>query len=251
MTSKRSLKRVEPFMKLATNQLAHIVARYGRSFTRVLMFVSYLALVVVASMFTTYAQSGRRVQRQQETAPVPTPTPLPEAKKHETDVTQKIPVLVLADASYTVQVSNIDGIVRESFMQRLRESGSLAIISDSARTTRGGAQKRAKEEKEHFVVWMALRSNSMAMDPVGVGQPRAQDYYIEYAVYEPVTGKTRANGNVYLRAAYGSIGGVAVGAPTCYPSTYARELEFIYGAIDAANRVMKSLSVPLPPLCGR
>jgi hypothetical protein len=217
---------------------------------RAFVLISCSALFVFASMFTTNAQSGRRVQRQQEIAPVPTPTPLPEAKKHDIDVTQKIAVLVLADASYTVQVSNIDGIVRESFMQRLHESGSLAIISDSARTTRGGAQKRAKDEKDHFVVWMALRSNNMGMDPVGVGQPRPQDYYIEYAVYDPVTGKTRANGNVYMRAGYGSIGGVAIGAPTCYPSTYAGELEFIYGAIDAANRVMKSLSVPPPPLCG-
>jgi hypothetical protein len=206
-------------------------------------------LFVVALTCAVQAQSGRRVQRQQETAPVPTPTPIPEVK-HETVVTQKIPVLVLADASYTLQVSNIDGIVRESFMQRLRESGSLAIISDSSRTTRGGAQTRAKEEKEHFVVWMALRSNSMGMEPVSGGQPRPQDYYIEYAIYDPVTGKTRANGSVYLRAGHGSIGGLGIGAPSCYPSTYANQLEFIYGAIDAANRVMKSLSVPLPPLCG-
>jgi hypothetical protein len=217
---------------------------------RALAFVSCFALFVFASMLTTNAQSGRRVQRPQEIAPVPTPTPMPEAKKHETDVTQKIAVLVVADTSFTMSVQNVEGIVNQSFMQRMRESGSLAINADSSRTTRGGAQKRAKEEKDRFVVWMALRSNNMGMDPVGVGQARAQDYYIEYAVYDPVTGKTRANGNVYLRAGYGSIGGVAVGAPTCYPATYASQLEFIYGAIDTANRVMKSLSVPLPPLCG-
>ncbi|MDT7541910.1 MAG: hypothetical protein QOE33_1814 [Acidobacteriota bacterium] len=237
-------------MNSTTSQSTHIVARHSRSFARAFAFVSCSALFVIALACAVQAQSGRRVQRPQETAPVPTPTPLPEAKKHDIDVTQKIAVLVLADASYTMTVQNVEGIVQQSFMQRLHESGSLTINADSARTTRGGAQKRAKDEKDHFVVWVALRSNRMGMDPVGVGQPRPQDYYIEYAVYDPVTGKTRANGNVYLRAGYGSIGGVAVGAPTCYPATYAGELEFIYGAIDAANRVMKSLSVPLPPLCG-
>jgi hypothetical protein len=218
--------------------------------TRVLAFISCCAFVVVALFVSAAAQSGRRAPRHEESPPVPTPTPAP-TPKHQTEVAQHVGVVVMADTSFSVSSGGAQSIVNESFMQRLRESGSLDITTDSSRTSRGGAQKRAKDEKERFVVWMALRYNGgIGGEPIGI-QQRAQDYYIEFAVYDPVTGKTRASGNVYLRAGYGSIGGVAVGAPSCYPATYASQLEFIYGAIDAANRVLKSLDVPLPPLCGR
>lgn len=218
---------------------------------RTFAFVSFSLLFAAALAAGTWAQSGRRAPKPQEIAPVPTPTPVPTPKRHETDVTNKINVLVVGEESYAMQASTVEGLVRESFMQRLRESGSLVIDTDSSRTTKGGAQKRAKDEKERFVVWMTLRYAGGAVDPINMQRARAQDYYIEYGVFEPATGKTHSSGNVYLRAGYGTIGGVAVGAPTCYPSTYANELEFVYGAIDTANRVMRSLDVPPPPLCGK
>ncbi|MDQ3908593.1 MAG: hypothetical protein M3268_09660 [Acidobacteriota bacterium] len=219
--------------------------------TKLITAVASVALLVFALACVAQAQSGRRAPRPQEIAPVPTPTPAPEPKKHDTDVTQKINLLVLADSFSAGQSSMSDSIVQGAFMQRLHESGSLVIDTDSSRTTRGGAQKRAKEEKDRFVVWMTLRYNGgMGAEPIGI-RARPENYSIEFAVYDPVTGRTRAGGTVYMRAGYGTIGGVAVGAPSCYPATYASELEFIYGAIDAANRVMKSLDLPLPPLCGR
>ena len=210
-----------------------------------------VALFVFALGFVARAQSGRRAPRTQEIAPVPTPTPAPTPKKHDEDVTQKINLLVLADNFSAGQSSMSDRIVQDAFMQRLHESGSLIVAADSTRTTRSGAQKRAKEEKDQFVVWMTLRYNGgMGAEPIGI-RARPQDYSIEFAVYDPVTGRARANGTVFMRAGYGTIGGVAVGAPSCYPTTYASDLEFIYGAIDAANRVMRSLDLPLPPLCGK
>jgi hypothetical protein len=222
-----------------------------RSLARAFVLVSCAALFAAALAFAARAQSGRRAPRTQEIAPVPTPTPAPTPKKHETEVAQRINLIVAADNSFAMQSSMTQGIVQQSFVQRLHESDSLTVGGDSSSMTRGGAQKRAKEEKDHFVVWMSLRYNGAGGDPIGVQRPRAQDYSIEFAIYEPVTGKTRASGNVYLRAGYGSIGGVGVGAPSCYPATYASDLEFVYGAIDAANRVMKSFDLPLPPLCGR
>jgi hypothetical protein len=238
-------------MSNMTRQLSRISrTRRLSSLARSLVSVACCALFVVALACVVEAQSGRRVQRQKEIAPVPTPTPAPEAKKSAPEAAQKIALLVLADNTYSMGTSTTaQGIVQQTFMQRLRESSSLVISADSTHTTRGGASKRAKDEKERFVAWMALRTSGFN-DPAGIQRPRAEDYYIEFAVYDPVTGKTRASGNVYLRPGYGSIGGVVVGAPSCYPAVYANEYEFVFGAIDTANRVMKSLGLPLPPVCG-
>jgi hypothetical protein len=210
------------------------------------------ALLVVACACATLGQSGRRVQRQQEIAPVPTPTPLPEAKKPVQEAAKKITLLVLADSSVSMQTSmTAQTIVMQTFGQRLREANALEVNADSTRSSRGEASRRAKEEKERFVVWIALRVEGLSNDPAGISRPNPEDYHIEYGVYAPVTGKSISSGNVYLRAGYGSIGGVRVGAPSCYPATYAYEYEFVYGAIDAANRVMKAFNLIPPPLCGR
>lgn len=213
--------------------------------------VASAALLAFALASAAQAQSGRRAPRTQEVAPVPTPTPEPTPKKHDTEVAQRINVVVLGDTFAAGQYSTAGDVVQQSFMQRLHESGALVVDADSSRTTRGGAQKRAKEEKDRFVIWMSLRYNgTMGAEPMGV-RANPQNYSIEFSVYDPVTGKTRASGVVFMRAGYGTIGGVSVGAPSCYPATYASDLEFVYGAIDAANRVMKAFDVPPPPLCGR
>lgn len=227
-------------------------ARRRAMFARGLSHALCAAVFVLAFVCAAGAQSGRRVQRQQEIAPVPTPTPLPEAKKPVQEAAKKITLLVLADNGVSVQTSSTaQSIVMQTFGQRLREVSSFEINSESTRASRGEATRRAKEEKERFVVWIALRVNGLDNDPSGVNRPNPQNYHIEYGVYAPVTGKSISYGNVYLRAGYGSIGGVRVGAPSCYPATYAYEYEFVYGAIDAANRVMKAFNLVPPPLCGR
>ncbi|MFN2483225.1 MAG: hypothetical protein ABR554_17335 [Pyrinomonadaceae bacterium] len=210
------------------------------------------SLFVFASVCAAGAQSGRRVQRQQEIAPVPTPTPEPEAKKPVQEAAKKITLLVLADNAISAQTSSsAQSIVMQTFGQRLREATSFELNTESTRTTRGEATRKAKEEKERFVVWLSLKVNGSDYDPAGINRPNPENYHIEYGVYAPVTGKSISYGNVYLRAGYGSIGGVRVGAPSCYPATFAYEYEFVYGAIDAANRVMKAFNLVPPPLCGR
>jgi hypothetical protein len=222
-------------------------ARRLTDFARVLC----AALFVVAFVCAGQAQSGRRVQRQTEVAPVPTPTPEPQAKKPVQEAVNKIALLLLADNSVSMQTSTaVQGIVMQTFGQRLREARAFEINAESARASRGEAGKRAKNEKERFVVWIELRYNGFNNDPSSVNRPRAEDYHIEYGVFEPVTGKTKSSGNVYLRPNRGSIGGVTIGAPSCYPATFAYEYEFVYAAIDAANRVMKSFNLIPPPVCG-
>jgi hypothetical protein len=224
------------------------VAARRAKFARVLC----AALLVVACASAAHGQSGRRVRRQQEIAPVPTPTPEPQAKKPVQEAAKKITLLVLADNSPSMQTSSTaQSIVMQTFGQRLREVSSFELNNESTRSSRGEAARRAKSEKERFVVWVALRVNGIDNDPMGINRPNPENYHIEYGVYAPVTGKSISYGTVYMRAGYGSIGGVRVGAPSCYPATFAYEYEFVYGAIDAANRVIKAFNLIPPPVCGR
>jgi hypothetical protein len=228
------------------------VARRLANFARGLAHALCVALFVFAFVCVAQAQSGRRVTKREEVAPVPTPTPEAEAKKPVQEAMKKIALLVLADSSLSVQASSTaQSIVTQTFGQRLREANAFEINTDSTHSSRGEATRRAKEEKERFVVWITLRADGMGNDPAGINRPNPENYHIEYGVYAPVTGKSISSGNVYLRAGYGSIGGVRVGAPSCYPATYAYEYEFVYGAIDAANRVMRAFNLAPPPLCGR
>jgi hypothetical protein len=229
--------------------VARRLAKFACGLTRALC----VALFVFAFVCATQAQSGRRVTKREEVAPVPTPTPETEAKKPVREAVKKITLLVLAENSISVQASSTaQSIVMQTFGQRLREANAFEINADSTtQASRSEAVRRAKEEKERFVVWIALRVDGINNDPAGIRRPNPENYHIEYAVYAPVTGKSISSGNVYLRAGYGSIGGVRVGAPSCYPATYAYEYEFVYGAIDAANRVMRAFNLPPPPLCGK
>ncbi|MCA1816648.1 MAG: hypothetical protein LC746_09630 [Acidobacteria bacterium] len=223
----------------------------GRRFSSVARVASLACASLFVVALVASAQSGRRVQKREDVPPVPTPTPTPEVKKKQ-EALKRIPVVVMADNSLSADVSSTaQGIVMQSIGQRLRESDAFDIHGDSSsRSTRGDAQKRAKGESDSFVVWFALRYSGAMNPTMGVGRPNPEDYHIEYAVYEPTTGKTRAAGNVYLRPGYGSVGGIAVGVPSCYPATFAYEYEFVIGAIDAANRVIKAFDLPLTPVCG-
>jgi hypothetical protein len=228
------------------------VARRPANFARGLTHALCVALFVFAFVCATQAQSGRRVTKREEVAPVPMPTPEAEAKKPVREAMKKITLLVLADSSLSPQGSSTaQSIVTQTFGQRLREANAFELNTDSTQASRGAAVRKAKEEKERFVVWIALRVDGMNNDPAGISRPNPENYHIEYGVYAPVTGKSISSGNVYLRAGYGSIGGVRVGAPSCYPATYAYEYEFVYGAIDAANRVMRAFNLAPPPLCGK
>lgn len=206
------------------------------------------ALFVVAFTLSAQAQSGRRQPKPENLPPVPTPTPEP-TPKHKAEPLKRTPLLVLADNSLSVYTTSVtQQIVMDSFMRRLHESDAFDIGSDSKSVSRATAIKRAKEEKDHFVAWLAVRADTSAGDPVSAGSDPS-NYHIEFAVYEPVTGKSLGSGFVYLRPVYGGLGGLGSGVPRCYPATYTSDYPFILGAIDTANRVMSALSVAPPPPC--
>jgi hypothetical protein len=205
-----------------------------------------LAAVSLAACAAAFAQSGRRVVKPQEIAPVPTPTPEPTPLPKDDKPEQKIPLLVIADDSgnFYSTTHEID-TVQAVAVVRLRESRALEVSAEERRAGRGEAIKRAKQSQGRHVVFLQLRTDSGL--ETTMRRPRPEYFRIEYSVFEPVTGKLATSGTVYLRRAYGPLG--RAGLPLCYPATI-HEPEFAFGALEAAERIMESFSLPLPRRCG-
>ena len=211
---------------------------------RVRFAAAALAAVALLGCAAAFAQSGRRQPKQPPVAPVPTPTPEPTPLPKAEKVEVKIPLAVLSDdTNYFVQATHQSYAVHAAAIARLRESRSLEVSGDSKRASRGEAIKQAKESKGQHVVWFELR-------PMGAQTARrqpAEEMVIEYTVFQPGTAKRLSGGSVHMRRARGPLG--RMGVPSCYP-VLVNEVEYVYGGLEMAERIMQSLSVPPPPRCG-
>ena len=204
-----------------------------------------LAAVSLLSCAAVFAQSGRRTPKPQEIAPVPTPTPEPTPLPKDDRVAERIPLLVLTDDTghFYLMPSETD-TVHGVTVARLREARALEVSAGERRASRGEAIKQAKESKGRHVVWLELRPDSF-MD-TRTQRPRPEYFRIDYTVFSPGTGKPATSGAVRLQRVYGPLG--RAGLPSCYPTrTY--EVEYAFGALEVAERVMKHFSLPIPPHC--
>ncbi|HLL73299.1 MAG TPA: hypothetical protein VK363_17805 [Pyrinomonadaceae bacterium] len=211
-------------------------------------------LLVLAAAGGARAQAGRRVQKPKSDPPVPTPVePATAPVRQETPEREKIPLLVTSNRTTMLRTAgNADDLLQGAVAQRLRDSKALNIEL-GGEMSRGEAHKRAKESVSGtHVVWLELQTNSMIFDPTG-NRTRTQDLYIQYIVFEPKTGKTKGQGNIYLRPTGSSrIGGIGIGRslPRCYPNTsYSLEFALIEAGIETAERIFREFSLPNPPMC--
>ena len=224
-------------------RLSKLIARSRSSARAAATLLAAISLLACAAAF---AQSGRRPPRPQEIAPVPTPTPEPTPIPKDDRVAERIPLVVLAaDANYFYLTTQEISTVHAVAVARLRESRALEVSADERRASRGEAIKRAKESKGPHVVWLELRPD--AGFETRSRRPPPEDFRIQYTVFQSGTAKLLTSGVVPLRRAYGPLGRLSL--PGCDPvTTY--EVEFAFGALEAAERVMRSFSLPLPPRCG-
>ena len=205
-----------------------------------------LACVSLVACAAAFAQSGRRTPKPQEIAPVPTPTPEPTPPPKDDRPEANIPLVVMADDanSFYMMTREIDTVL-SVVIARLRESRALEVSGEERRAGRGEAVKRAKESASRHVVWLELRIDSRYERTVQ--RPPPEYFWIEYSVLQPGTGKRVTGGSVHLQRAYGPLG--RVGLPSCYP-VLTHEVEFALGALEAAERLMASFSLPIPRRCG-
>jgi hypothetical protein len=155
-----------------------------------------VAAIVLLSVTTAGAQSGRKV-RKSTPPPVPTPpleTPITKPKE---DVKPMLTLLVGMHQlnRFDSRVANAGGAL-QSFEDRLDDHPSVEVAHLRGDITRGDAIRRAKSEKEAYVVWLELSLERLAGSPDG-------ELRLSYWVFSPVTAKTKASGVTYPRMSRG------------------------------------------------
>jgi len=167
----------------------------------------------------------------------------------------KIALLIGSNSRMAMNISlNANEIFQGAVVQRLRDSKTLQITSQD-NMSRAEAIKRAKDDvMGTHIIWLELQNNMRGYDPINAGRnPRTEDLNIQFIVFEPTTGKTKAQGNVYLRPSSSTrIGGARIGRslPRCYPQAlYSVEFALIEAGIETAERIFRAFSLPEPPLC--
>jgi len=254
-----NIKRLKSWMKQAVVRLwkkSYFVSSEaladGRATVGLLMFAGAILSCLV--FHSAQAQSGRRAPKPIEVAPVPTPSvdpatvPKPKPTPH-----LKTPVLVASYTPASIDVSTLDAeLVQRTIIQRLGESGALAPRG-SEEMRRKDAEKTARNEAETYVVWLELENNSTYGSTLS-NRDNPENYSLRFAVFAPRTGRLKAQGQIslglYRRRSIGGIG-LPGSRPACYPNT-SRNLDYalVMGAIEAANRIISSFDLPLPPPCG-
>ncbi len=158
--------------------------------------VSFAIIFGLSCFSTATAQSGRRVAKPRTvvpTIPEPEPTPTP-AKQSSQPALRFILGLGQVDSFSGVSLNATSG-VRRSCAQRLGEPEGIKVDATHREMTRSDAIKLAKAEKDSYVVWLQIREDTMGARQSGT----ANNLYIEYTVFAPVTAKVHTSGSTYPR----------------------------------------------------
>lgn len=162
---------------------------------RLLAAVFVISLGII-SVSASGAQSGRRQPKSTSPAPVPTPEPTPTPKK-PAEKPKLLTFIVGIDRYGSFQrlpLNTYTGIVRNC-AERLDEPETVKVDVTQQEMTFGEALRRAKAEKDAYVVWLRIRPDTMGDDSGSGGD--FNQVYIEYTVFAPATAKQVTTGHAY------------------------------------------------------
>lgn len=165
-----------------------------------LKLASWLAAVVLPLFVAAEAspQSGRRAQR---TPPIPSATgttePVQPLEVVVPELSRKL--TILAARQPTSKRFAAEDAIYASFFNRLNEYASIKATSIGD-IKRSQATKRARAEAEAIVVLLQFEVDSFQEGTILLN---SRDLIVEYAVFEPLTGKQQSKGKVY----YQQVGG--------------------------------------------
>ncbi len=205
-------------------------------------FAVSLSLVCAAK---SGAQSGRRVHKPAAPAATPEPTPATDnASNKEANVVTFIVGIDEYHGFSSIPFSYYDTIVH-ACAGRLDDQPSVRVHFAQKDMSRSDAIRKAKAEKEAYVVWLQLQVESLNDDPSRV--QNLNTLYIEYAVFAPTTAKQMAWGHTYQQG--NRKGPIVVGPSGSGGSNVdLSERRLREAARQAAEQILKAMKMgPLPP----
>jgi hypothetical protein len=204
-----------------------------RNLPRLLLLATVALCAASAS-----AQSGRHAAK---AAPTPAPTTEPPPLKKPP--AEKTGPSLLVGSDSTDVFLNVPPYYHDTVLQscahRLNDSSAKADVADRS-MNRGEAVKKAKDEKEAYVVLLQLKYDNMNNSNNSI-----YDLIVEYVVFAPTTAKIVTTGRAYLGATQkGAVIPRTTGGTT---AMYTEQLLKRAGE-EAAERILHALHVgTLPP----
>lgn len=198
-----------------------------------------MLFVVSLATLSANAQSGRRLPNSKPIAPpTPEPTPTPAAVKEKP---KAISVLVGIDSDSFLGIPlHYYSVALDACGERIEASTAVEVAGRQLHMTRGEAIRRAKAEKESYIVWLQLRGDSLDADR---SVHNLGEIILEYVLLAPVTAKQVTAGRTYQSA-------VRKGGVVISPRSGGRTND-VYGqylireaARDAGERILSALHVP-------
>ena len=216
----------------------------GRPFVRGLLIfvfaVSSSVSLILLSVFTADAQSGRRLPKAASSTAQPTPETKPAASSQRSEKKKvSITLGINGHEMFNVPLSFYDSILA-SCADRLQEAPSVQLNVSGRDMNRGDAIKLAKSQKEGYVALLELRSDSR-----GASNASYEELYLEYSVFAPETAKIAASGRAYQRVLKNR-GVILNPRPPGGSSAVYIEQMLRQAARDAADKILSALHLVLP-----
>ena len=216
--------------------------RSPASFAGATLFVGFLFLLSV----TANAQSGRRSTAKTVTVPtVSGPKPVEKPPEPPAKDTRTSLVVTAEEQDMFSRIPYyLVGMVRDTCGDSLRKSPLLKVTIGATTMTSSEAVKRAKEEKEAYVVWLQLGSDYIDSGRTSTTET-PESLYIRFTIFTPVTAKIKASGRTYYNVTRNR-GSVLGRIPGSRSTSVYSEYSLKQAALEAAERILSALKLNLP-----
>jgi hypothetical protein len=166
----------------------------------------------------------------------------PKPIEKKPDKAPSLQLLVgIEDPSMMLNIpSYVADTVLDSCLRRLSDASEVVVTSAGRELTRSEAMHKAKEEKNRYIVSLQVGSDTMNSAKQSRNGP--DELYVSYAIYDPVTGKTRQTGRAH-NSVYKS-GRGTVTAPSKNSSLYS-EYALKQAARETAERILEAFDIKL------
>lgn len=209
------------------------------------IFGVVLVGVFLLAVVTVNAQSGRRAPKGTVTVPSVS-GPKTVEKKSVPDKDVRIPLLVAIEDHnpFSGLPYYLAGTIRDTCTDRLRKSPDLKVGLVERGINRSDAIKLAKAEKETYIVWLQIESDSFDSGRSGSATP--DTLYVRYTIYTPVTAKIKASGRTYKNIYRTGKGGVLGRIPSSRGGSIYSEYALKQAAEEAAEQILHAFLLTAP-----
>lgn len=200
---------------------------------RILLSIS---LILVCATLTQ-AQSGRR------STSTPATTPTVSGPKTVEKAPAKPPrIHLLVGVENRNPFQNIpyylSDTVLDNCVRRLADSADIIPNAVGRGMDRVDAVRRAKAEKEDYVVWLQIESDVLDSGKQQKNGP--DELYVRYTIFEPVTAKVRQSGRTHQQIYKTGRGGVSTSTKN---SAVYSEYALKQAAREAAERILEAFEI--------